>query len=251
MSNVQARVAVPRCVSDKYLYQRYRLFERFDDGIVLDEESWFSVTPEKIARHIAERCLDGSVVLDPFVGAGGNAIQFAMQCSLVLAIDIDPLKIELTRNNAHVYGVADRIECLTGNALELLPLLHGALDHSRCGPLLWVPSFTSSPPCLGKVDVIFLSPPWGGPDYIQHQPFLLSEHLQPYRALDLLNLSFQVTPNVAFLVPRNIDLQDLSRLLAQCIPPQTHCEVEYNFLGQKCKTATLYFGALIGTQIQP
>jgi len=85
MSNVQARVAVPRCVSDKYLYQRYRLFERFDDGIVLDEESWFSVTPEKIARHIAERCLDGSVVLDPFVGAGGNAIQFAMQCSLVLA----------------------------------------------------------------------------------------------------------------------------------------------------------------------
>lgn len=34
----------------KYWMQRYTLFARFDDGVLLDEEGWFSVTPEAIAR---------------------------------------------------------------------------------------------------------------------------------------------------------------------------------------------------------
>ena len=40
----------------KYWAQRYRLFSRYDDGVCLDPESWYSVTPEKIAQHIADRC---------------------------------------------------------------------------------------------------------------------------------------------------------------------------------------------------
>ena len=40
----------------KYWAQRYRLFSLYDDGVRLDPESWYSVTPEKIAQHIAERC---------------------------------------------------------------------------------------------------------------------------------------------------------------------------------------------------
>lgn len=42
-------------------------------------ESWFSVTPEKIAEHIAERCKCDTII-DAFCGAGGNAIQFAFTC---------------------------------------------------------------------------------------------------------------------------------------------------------------------------
>lgn len=34
----------------KYWMQRYTLFARFDDGVLLDEEGWFSVTPEAVAR---------------------------------------------------------------------------------------------------------------------------------------------------------------------------------------------------------
>lgn len=40
----------------KYYAQRYRLFSRFDEGITLDREGWFSATPEDIAAHTAERC---------------------------------------------------------------------------------------------------------------------------------------------------------------------------------------------------
>ncbi|OTF71408.1 hypothetical protein BLA29_013244, partial [Euroglyphus maynei] len=38
-----------------YWRQRYILFSRFNQGIRLDDESWYSVTPEAIAKHIAER----------------------------------------------------------------------------------------------------------------------------------------------------------------------------------------------------
>lgn len=58
----------------------------------------------------------------------------------MIAIDIDPAKIELARNNARVYGVEDRIEFVVGDFLQLAPTL--------------------------KADVVFLSPPWGGPDYM-------------------------------------------------------------------------------------
>jgi trimethylguanosine synthase len=42
-------------VHDKYWAQRRRLFSRFDLGILLDSEGWFSVTPEIIADHVANR----------------------------------------------------------------------------------------------------------------------------------------------------------------------------------------------------
>ena len=86
---------------NKYWKQRYSLFSKFDEGIKLDEESWFSVTPEKIAEHIAER-IQCDVIIDGFCGAGGNAIQFAKTCQHVIAIDIDSKKLECARNNAKV-----------------------------------------------------------------------------------------------------------------------------------------------------
>lgn len=43
-------------------------------------ESWFSVTPEEIAKHVAERCRC-DVIIDAFCGAGGNTIQFAFTCN--------------------------------------------------------------------------------------------------------------------------------------------------------------------------
>ena len=42
-------------VLEKYWSQRYRIFSKFDHGCLLDEESWFSITPEKIAEHHANR----------------------------------------------------------------------------------------------------------------------------------------------------------------------------------------------------
>lgn len=63
-------------VISKYWRQRYLLFSKYDDGIKMDEEGWFSATPECIAKHHAFRCGNG-IIVDCFTGVGGNAIRFA------------------------------------------------------------------------------------------------------------------------------------------------------------------------------
>lgn len=128
----------------KYWAQRYRYFTLFDEGIKMDMEGWYSVTPEKIAAHIAERCRT-DVVIDAFCGVGGNSIQFALRCHQVIAIDIDPVRLECARHNAKIYGVDDRIEFICGDFMTLIPRL--------------------------KADVVFLSPPWGGPGYLAQDEF--------------------------------------------------------------------------------
>ena len=55
------------------------MFSRYDFGVKIDEEGWYSVTPECIAKYLAERANElsdyGKVnVMDPFVGVGGNLI---------------------------------------------------------------------------------------------------------------------------------------------------------------------------------
>lgn len=58
----------------------------------------------------------------------------------VIAVDIDPMKLDYARHNAEIYGVADRIEFICGDFFELANSL--------------------------VADVVFLSPPWGGPEYV-------------------------------------------------------------------------------------
>lgn len=71
----------------------------------------------------------------------------------VLAIDIDPVRLDLARHNATVYSVADRIDFLQGDFLQLAPRLRG--------------------------DVVFLSPPWGGPDYLTAEVFNIKTMMEP------------------------------------------------------------------------
>uniref|UniRef100_A0A8C6YCQ3 Trimethylguanosine synthase n=1 Tax=Naja naja TaxID=35670 RepID=A0A8C6YCQ3_NAJNA len=179
----------------KYWAQRYRLFSRFDEGIQLDREGWFSVTPEKIAQHIADRVklsFDSDIIIDAFCGVGGNAIQFALAAKRVIAVDIDPVKIQLAHNNAMVYGVADQIEFICGDFMKLASSL--------------------------KADVVFLSPPWGGPEY-----------------------AAKITNNIVYFLPRNADVDQVASLAG----PGGKVEIEQNFLNNRLKTITAYFGDLI------
>ena len=57
--------------------QRYNYFSLFDDGIGLDPEGWFSVTPEAIAAHVASRCSN--------VGEGTHPACTVQGCTLMLA----------------------------------------------------------------------------------------------------------------------------------------------------------------------
>lgn len=193
---------------NKYYAQRYRLFNRFDDGIVLDEVSWYSVTPEKIAAHIADRFRGMHVVLDVFSGAGGNSIQFALAGLWVVAVEIDAKRIELAVHNAKVYGVDKYIEFIHADAYEFLPSFLG---------------------CQTVFDAVFMSPPWGGPEYLKEACFDVSVFRK------IIADARAITENVAILLPRNTQAQDLLRYFGAC-------EMEDNYLDTKLKTVTVYFG---------
>ncbi|XP_022857395.1 trimethylguanosine synthase-like [Olea europaea var. sylvestris] len=89
----------------------------------MDEESWFSVTPEEITARQARWCVGAGVVIDAFAGVGGNAIQFAQMCQRVVAIDIDPKKVAMAYNNGKIYGLEDFIDFIVRDFFQLAPFL--------------------------------------------------------------------------------------------------------------------------------
>ncbi|KAK5888330.1 hypothetical protein CesoFtcFv8_014435 [Champsocephalus esox] len=183
-------------------------------------EGWFSVTPERIAEHIALRVEhsfpDSQLIIDAFCGVGGNAIQFALAGKRVLAIDIDPVRLDLARHNAVVYNVADRIDFVQGDFLELAPHLLG--------------------------DVVFLSPPWGGPDYLTAEVFDIKTMMQPDGyPFKIFRLAKLISDNIVYFLPRNADMDQIASLAGA----GGKVEVEQNILNNKLKTLTAYFGSLI------
>lgn len=64
-----------------------------------------------------------SVIVDAFAGVGGNAIQFALTCDKVIAVELCPQRLETARHNAHVYGVAHKIHFICGDFLEVAATL--------------------------------------------------------------------------------------------------------------------------------
>lgn len=172
---------------------------KLNDGILLDEESWFSVTPEEIARHIADRFSNfkNGLILDCFTGAGGNAIQFALRGIYVYAIDLDPLKIRIAKQNAKVYGVADKIQFFCGNAFHIMDSFINSRKKNNGS-------------CEKIFDAIFLSPPWGGPEYSKEKEFKL-EMCTP-NGYDIFWKALELTENIAYFLPKNTRSSDVSFL---------------------------------------
>lgn len=184
----------------------------------------------------------------------------------MIALDTNPTRLALARHNAVIYGVADRIEFL----------LTDYLSFARS--YLCLPSTTNR-----KIDVVFLSPPWGGPSYLSgptveaaessskvatgddeeipsveaHPEYNLAQ-IQPLHGAKLFELSRRISGNIAFFLPRNTRLEEISALLSDEQPKDTTgadgkerdtgpevVEVEEEWMGSKLKALTCYFGGLV------
>ena len=102
-------------------------------------------------------------------------------CDTVIAIDIDPEKINLARHNAEVYGVADRIEFIVGDFFLLAPSL--------------------------KSDVVFLSPPWGGPRYLRAPVFNLE--CMELDGFNIYRAARSISQNIGYFLPRNTNVDQV------------------------------------------
>ncbi|KAJ0410685.1 hypothetical protein ATCC90586_008270 [Pythium insidiosum] len=199
----------------KFWKQRRLLFYQYDEGIQLDRESWYSVTPQALAEHLADRCAC-DVIVDPFSGCGGNIIQFARTCRKVIAIEIDPAKIRMAQHNAAIYGVADRIEWILGDATQILPTL--------------------------QADVVFLSPPWGGVNYNRTHFRLEEMKIGDVSGIDLFKMARNLTPNIVYYLPKTTPASELEALLP--FAGDSRLECEHLYLNGQLKVVNGYFGEL-------
>jgi trimethylguanosine synthase len=186
-------------VHDKYWAQRRRLFSRFDRGIRLDSEGWYSVTPEIIADHVAHRVANlaatspafqnnngqGIVILDAFCGCGGNSIAFGKipshLISKVVCVDTDRSKLLKAAHNASLYDIPkDKLIFVECNSAFILQYCYKNGDFVLDQPATTMPHYMPKP-VMSKtfagyqvggldmlprhIDAIFMDPPWGGVDY--------------------------------------------------------------------------------------
>lgn len=285
--------------SKKYWKQRYSLFSKFDEGILMNQELWFSVTGERVAIFIAkllrayyqdgfqdsvaavdqdqvdleydpaaaaaaaaggteqtqqgecdgeqgdnniQQNIAGITILDVFCGGGGNTIQFARRFDRVFALDFNSENIYCTKNNCGVYGVADHVECVEG-------------DWTDEGVRSW---FKSAATAAGAgqeddddieddrapVDVIFASPPWGGPGYKNTDVFDL-DYLLPLPLKELLETFFIITNDVCLFLPRNSDVKQLSDVTKELLGPEARCRVVYAYDNGFLKGMFVLFGRFV------
>ncbi|BFZ64964.1 hypothetical protein YB2330_006125 [Saitoella coloradoensis] len=203
----------------KYWHQRYRYFSRFDEGIWMDDDGWFSVTPENIAWQIAEhtkQTYHARVIVDAFCGVGGNTIQFAQTCDKVIAIDNDPARLACAKHNAEIYGVQDKIEFIEGDFLTLA-------EQGRI-----------------EADTVFMSMPWGGISYSEAPVFDICT-MEPYNAPDLMQAANKVSRNVILYLPRTSSPEQIASLAKSDEPVEMH----YLYTSGKAKALTAYFGGVL------
>ncbi|KAJ3376908.1 Trimethylguanosine synthase [Entophlyctis sp. JEL0112] len=221
---------------EKYWRHRHSLFARFDDpaGVLLDEEGWWSVTPEQVAAHIARRVQSAGIpapaaaaagrltVVDAFCGAGGNAIQFALAGFSVIAVDVDRVKLLCAIHNAKVYNAADNITFFHGDFMKLADRI--------------------------TADVVFLSPPWGGPTYLNHEVYDIKE-MMPIDGEELFKAARRISKNIMYYVPRNCDTQQLAQLCVGDCGTGGECELEEVYLNDRAKVLMAYYGALVNRAV--
>ena len=233
------QVAVSRRMR-KFYKRRYHLFKRFDLGIMLDVESWYSVTPEAIAEHIALKCArllnaeDGGgghdtmsdrCILDGFAGSGGNTIQFATERRFghVIACDNDWIKSQCAQHNAlTVYGLQDASAGSIHFLVQDFFQLHRTLDLTR-----------------RPIDAVFLSPPWGGVDYVHARESDLATDW-PLSAFDIFLYCRRelACSRIVFFLPRNARIEQV--LYMAGVGGSLH--IEQNYIGEKLVALTAYYG---------
>ena len=172
-----------------YYIQRFYFFSLFDKGIQMDQESWYSVTPEEISEYIASIIpnSNNSIILDAFCGCGGNTISLSKKFKSVIANDLYEEKINMTKNNVKIYNCPDNIIYHANDFLKL------NLKEE-------------------KIDYVFLSPPWGGPEYKNETVYSLKKWITP--DIDkIIEKSFKISKNIILYLPRNTDLEELANII--------------------------------------
>jgi adenine-specific DNA methylase len=181
--------------------------------LLLDHEALYSVTDQftanRISKYIKKNIPFIKTITDGTACIGGNTYSFSKYFDNVYAIEIDHTRFSYLRHNLHVLGINNNTIIFNGDVLEVCRYIHQ--------------------------DMIFLDPPWGGPDYKanHHIDLFLSnieisevcKMLAPFTKYITIKVptnfnieSFNIkTRNELTLLYRNIDLRKMNLLIYRVI----------------------------------
>jgi 16S rRNA G966 N2-methylase RsmD len=225
----------PQGVESRYWDQRYRYFSKFDHGICLDLESWYSLTPAIISSYIGEKLssifsntpqANELVVIDGFCGCGTIALVLAeFNCiQRIYCFDNDKHKIAFAKHNASIYQNEAKIEFYVDDMYQVF-------------------NNSSSSVFLPKtIDAIILSPPWGGSDYLSVEYYDLFFHIP--KLLTLIEDAKNISQNIIISVPRNCSKSAITEALSDCLPKNWGISMEDIQIHSKIKLMLIYISKI-------
>lgn len=168
--------------------------------IKLDDEAAYSVTDQYTADRMTRdimRFVDvNAVVCDATACIGGNTHSFARAFRHVVAIEQNPTRFEYLKHNMGVLQIKN-VQCVCGDALEEVPWHLAGKGHRR------------------PYNVIFVDPPWGGPDYKEHER--LSLYLGDLPLAEVCKQWAHLTTYIAIKTPINFDESAFRRDTSDCM----------------------------------
>ncbi|KKA28652.1 hypothetical protein TD95_001869 [Thielaviopsis punctulata] len=164
---------------------------------------------DRIAADMLSYPPSKTTIIDCFGGIGGNSIAFALsgRWHTIISIERDASTLACAQRNAALYGVAHAITFVLGDSFAVLQL-------ARTRPERLPKELRVAP---GNT-VLFASPPWGGPGYVDDEVFDLSG-MQPYNLADL-HAAYREYEHALFL-PRTSDI----RQIAAVVPGEEKADV--------------------------
>ncbi|KAG0435488.1 Trimethylguanosine synthase [Dictyocoela muelleri] len=186
----------------KYFKKRLSLFSRLYKGVIFDDESWYSVTDENLARLIVYKFTKSipkeMEIFVGFCGIGGDTIHFCAAGYYVIANDISYQKLKYLRINHKVYGVFN-YKTLLFDFFEL------PVQKNRVG---------------------FLTPPWGGIDYRKKNRIGYESDINFFNRV--ITKAMLIFESFAIYLPRHIDITVFIDLKFEKIVKN---DIHYGFIG--------------------
>ena len=147
----------------------------------LDEEALYSVTDQytadKISKEIKKQFPDIQTITDMTSCIGGNTYSFSKYFESVHAIELDKLKYDYLSYNLTVLD-ANNVTLHQGDSLSIVPML--------------------------QQDILFIDPPWGGPNYKDKKHIDL--YLSDIELSEVCRMIKSYSKYIALKVPTNFDL---------------------------------------------
>ena len=176
------RYGVPLEEARSMLWRYWCRLSAEEKEFKLDPEALAYLILQEVGLQIAET-IPGATVVDALCGAGGMTIALARCGRTVTAIELSAARLAMARHNAEVFGVAERITFIRGDAREVVPRV--------------------------QADAVFLAPEWGRADYFGRERTRLSDCIPDLG--EMISVSFLVAPNVICQVPGNFVMSELGR----------------------------------------